>query len=48
VKIPFAWLEAAENTQNTARQLTEQLRRFLTEGGHDENRRARPRSHVRR
>jgi hypothetical protein len=39
LKIPFAWLEAAENTQNTVRQLTEQLRRFLTERGHDENRR---------
>ncbi|MCX5232996.1 DUF3375 domain-containing protein [Streptomyces sp. NBC_00233] len=30
LKIPFAWLEAAENTQDTVRQLTEQLRRFLS------------------
>lgn len=39
LKIPFAWLEAAENTQNTVRQLTEQLRRFLADRGQDENRR---------
>jgi len=38
-KIPFAWLEAAENTQDTVRQLTEQLRRFLADRSRAEDRR---------
>lgn len=38
-KIPFAWLEAAENTQDTVRQLTEQLRRFLADRTRAEDRR---------
>jgi hypothetical protein len=39
LKIPFAWLEAAENTQDTVRQLTEQLRRFLADRTRAEDRR---------
>ncbi|MCJ0868448.1 DUF3375 domain-containing protein [Streptomyces sp. AP-93] len=39
LKIPRAWLEAAESTQDTVRQLTEQLRRFLAERGREEDRR---------
>ncbi|MFF4609995.1 DUF3375 domain-containing protein [Streptomyces albidoflavus] len=39
LKIPFAWLEAAENTQDTVRQLTEQLRRFLVDRTGVEDRR---------
>ncbi|MGW2541559.1 DUF3375 domain-containing protein [Kitasatospora sp. NPDC001574] len=39
LKIPRAWLEAAESTQDTVRQLTEQLRRFLTDRGREEDRR---------
>ncbi|KJS58257.1 DUF3375 domain-containing protein [Streptomyces rubellomurinus] len=39
LKIPFAWLEAAESTQDTVRQLTEQLRRFLADHGREEDRR---------
>ncbi|MFF2142229.1 DUF3375 domain-containing protein [Kitasatospora sp. NPDC058190] len=39
LKIPRAWLEAAESTQNTVRQLTEQLRRFLADRGKEEDRR---------
>jgi hypothetical protein len=39
LKIPFAWLEAAENTQDTVRQLTEQLRRFLVDRSRLEDRR---------
>ncbi|MDT0460684.1 DUF3375 domain-containing protein [Streptomyces sp. DSM 41527] len=40
LKIPFAWLEAAENTQDTVRQLTEQLRRFLADRSRAEDQRA--------
>ena len=39
LKIPRAWLQAAESTQDTVRQLTEQLRRFLTDRGREEDRR---------
>jgi hypothetical protein len=39
LKIPFAWLDAAENTQDTVRQLTEQLRRFLADRTRAEDRR---------
>ncbi|GHB09226.1 DUF3375 domain-containing protein [Streptomyces termitum] len=39
LKIPFAWLEAAENTQDTVRQLTEQLRRFLSDRSRAEDQR---------
>lgn len=39
LKVPHAWLEAAENTQDTVRQLTEQLRRFLTDRSPAEDRR---------
>lgn len=39
LKVPFAWLEAAENTQDTVRQLTEQLRRFLADHSRAEDRR---------
>ncbi|MFJ7205229.1 DUF3375 domain-containing protein [Streptomyces sp. NPDC098789] len=39
LKIPFAWLEAAESTQDTVRQLTEQLRRFLVDRTRVEDRR---------
>ncbi|MFE2053402.1 DUF3375 domain-containing protein [Streptomyces sp. NPDC059459] len=39
LKIPFAWLEAAENTQDTVRQLTEQLRRFLADRSRAEDQR---------
>ncbi|MFD9124525.1 DUF3375 domain-containing protein [Kitasatospora sp. NPDC059571] len=39
LKVPHAWLEAAENTQDTVRQLTEQLRRFLTDQSRAEDRR---------
>ncbi|KDN85866.1 DUF3375 domain-containing protein [Kitasatospora cheerisanensis] len=39
LKVPRAWLEAAESTQNTVRQLTEQLRRFLADRGREEDRR---------
>ncbi|MEV0210852.1 DUF3375 domain-containing protein [Streptomyces sp. NPDC050788] len=39
LKVPFAWLEAAENTQDTVRQLTEQLRRFLADRSRAEDRR---------
>ncbi|MFZ3494663.1 DUF3375 domain-containing protein [Streptomyces sp. 5.8] len=39
LKVPFAWLEAAENTQDTVRQLTEQLRRFLADRGRAEDQR---------
>lgn len=39
LKIPFAWLDAAENTQDTVRQLTEQLRRFLADRSRAEDQR---------
>ncbi|MFD6891392.1 DUF3375 domain-containing protein [Streptomyces sp. NPDC059957] len=39
LKVPFAWLEAAENTQDTVRQLTEQLRRFLADRSRAEDQR---------
>ncbi|WP_327258045.1 DUF3375 domain-containing protein [Streptomyces sp. NBC_01244] len=39
LKVPFAWLEAAENTQDTVRQLTEQLRRFLVDRSRAEDQR---------
>lgn len=39
LKVPSAWLEAAENTQDTVRQLTEQLRRFLVDRSRAEDRR---------
>ncbi len=39
LRVPFAWLEAAERTQDTVRQLTEQLRRFLADRGREEERR---------
>jgi len=39
LKIPRAWLYAAESTQDTVRQLTEQLRRFLADRGREEDRR---------